>query len=111
MPHSQESILERYAVSLKHGFLPGTVPLQRLEDPYYSPWEKIAGSLPRYIQIERIRHAVESLPILSTTNLRCEQEWRRAYVVLAYLAHAYIWGGERPNEVSHPINQFLDFLY
>lgn len=109
MPHSQESILERYAVSLKHGFLPGTVPLQRLEGPYYSPWEKIAGCLPRYIQTGRVRPAVESLPVLSTTNLHCEQEWRRAYVVLAYLAHAYIWGGERPSEVSHPADQFHHF--
>lgn len=100
MPHSQGSILERYAVSLKNGFLPATAPVQKLEDPYYSPWEKIAGNLPQCIQNGSIRSAVDDLPILSTANLNGEQEWRRAYVVLAYLTHAYIWGGEQPKEVS-----------
>ncbi|RJE20628.1 indoleamine 2,3-dioxygenase [Aspergillus sclerotialis] len=102
MPHSQESILIRYAVSVKHGFLPGSAPLQKLEDPYYEPWEQIASNLPKYIQTESIKQVVDSLPILSTSNLHSEEEWRRAYVVLAYLTHAYIWGGEQPKEKLPP---------
>ena len=43
---------------------------------------------------------VDELPILSTSKLNGEPEWRRAYVVLAYLTHAYVWGGEKPKEVS-----------
>ena len=103
MPHSQESILTRYGVSVKHGFLPGSAPLKKLEDSYYEPWEKIAGDLPNYIQTGSIRQAVESLPILSTSSLHSEQEWQRAYVVLAFLTHAYIWGAKQPKDVSyHP---------
>lgn len=100
MPHSQESILTRYAVSVKHGFLPDSAPLQKLEDPYYEPWEQIAGILSNCIRAGIIRQLVDNMPILSTSNLHSEEEWRRAYVVLAYLAHAYIWGGEQPKEVS-----------
>lgn len=102
MPHSQESILSRYAVSLKNGFLPEAPPAQKLEDSYYAPWEELAVNLAGLIQTGDIRRAVNSLPVLSASKLEDESEYRRAYVVLAYLTHAYIWGGEKPEDVSYP---------
>lgn len=49
---------------------------------------------------KRIRGVVDRLPVLSTDFLYTEAEWRRAYLVLAFMSHAYIWGGDIPSEVS-----------
>lgn len=95
-----EILLEEYRISPENGFLPGALPLQRLQDSYYESWEGIAHDLPVYIKTGSIRQAIDSLPILSTSKLEGEAEWRRAYVVLAYLSHAYVWGGEKPKDVS-----------
>lgn len=42
---------------------------------------------------------VDNLPVLSLSRLNNEAERRRAYVVLAYITHAYVWGGEKPMDV------------
>lgn len=102
-----ETLLDEYRISSECGFLPDTLPSQRLQDPYYEPWEKIARDLPLYIKTGSVRQMVDELPILSTSNLNGEMEWRRAYVVLAYLTHAYVWGGEKPKEVSSFPSLFL----
>ncbi|PWY87758.1 indoleamine 2,3-dioxygenase [Aspergillus heteromorphus CBS 117.55] len=94
--------LVEYSVSVQNGFVPDAPPLRRLGNPYYSPWEEVAQDLPTHIKAGDIRQAVEDLPILSTDTLRGEPEWRRAYVVLAYLTHAYIWGGDKPREILPP---------
>ncbi|THC90719.1 hypothetical protein EYZ11_009830 [Aspergillus tanneri] len=102
MLHSPNVTLDKYSVSLRTGFLPSVPPLQKLENAYYWPWEDIVWDLPSHIQCRTIRQAVEELPILSTSKLHEEPEWRRAYLLLAYLMHAYIWGGERPKDVLPP---------
>ncbi|KKK19215.1 hypothetical protein P175DRAFT_0497325 [Aspergillus ochraceoroseus IBT 24754] len=94
--------LDQYEVSRQNGFLPDAPPLQSLEDPYYSPWEDIIRNLPMRISTRTIRQAVDSLPLLSTSRLQREPEWRRAYVVLAYLTHAYVWGGDKPKDILPP---------
>lgn len=100
MLNTPEIVLEDFRVSTINGFLPDIPPLERLSDPYYEPWESIAHVLPVHIREGSIRQAIDCLPILSTSKLNGEAEWRRAYVVLAYLSHAYIWGDEKPSEVS-----------
>lgn len=95
-------ILEDYTVSLRNGFLPDTIPLAHLPEPYYNPWECIAADLPELIRTGRIREEVEGLPVLSTDKLHTEAEWRRAYVLLAFFTHAYIWGGQKPQNVGFP---------
>lgn len=96
---SHRALLQRYDVSPQNGFLPDDIPLQRLNDTYYLPWESVIEDLPNLVATRKIRERVESIPLLETENLTSEQEWRRAYVVLGFLTHAYIWGGERPAEV------------
>jgi indoleamine 2,3-dioxygenase len=110
MPHSHDSILARYSVSSKNGFLPESVPMQALQDPYYEPWETLATNLPESIKAKTIRSSIDSLPALSTTRLQDEAEWRRAYTVLGFLAHAYIWGGDKPSEVGLP-SSFTSVVY
>jgi indoleamine 2,3-dioxygenase len=93
---------EDYDVSPTLGFLPTELPLEVLPDTYYTPWETIAKNLQGLILSRRMRGVVERLPVLSTEHLKSEPEWRRAYSILAFISHAYIWSGDRPAEVcSH----------
>ncbi|PGH09475.1 indoleamine 2,3-dioxygenase [Blastomyces parvus] len=91
--------LEDYGLSPVTGFLPEEAPLQRLPDPYYAKWESIVSSLQALLLSHRLRPTIDNMPILSTANLNSEPEWRRAYVLLAFMLHAYVWGGDSPAEI------------
>ena len=93
--------LENYDISPVNGFLPDELPLDVLPDPYYKPWESIVRNLQGLILGRRLRGVVNGMRILSTDYLKSEAEWRRAYSLLAFLSHAYIWGGDGPAEVSN----------
>ncbi|CAI4215019.1 unnamed protein product [Parascedosporium putredinis] len=88
-------ILGDYGISPTSGFLPDVIPLTRLPDPYYHKWEAIVAELQALILSRRIRPVVDRLPVLSTIGLEHDAEWRRAYSILCFMAHAYIWGGAR----------------
>lgn len=94
--------LADYDISPQYGFLPSSIPLDVLPDAYYQPWETIARNLQSLILSKRLRRVVEALPVLDTDLLLTEAEWRRAYSLLGFVAHAYIWGGERPADVVPP---------
>lgn len=109
--------LDEFRVSYETGFLPinttnRKVPLHRLSNPYYSPWEDVISDLPQLIQTGEIRQRVLDLPVLSIDCLGTddEAEWQRAYLVLAFLTHAYIWGGEKAQDVRPPLT-LLDIAY
>ncbi|KAL1967333.1 hypothetical protein VTN77DRAFT_3379 [Rasamsonia byssochlamydoides] len=107
--------LDEYSVSLQNGFLPTEPPLRRLPNPYYNPWEDIMTDLPALIRSGDIRQKIRNLPALSTEKLHEEPEWRRAYLILAFLTHSYIWGGERPEErlppsISCPFLEVASYL-
>ncbi|PHH59845.1 hypothetical protein CDD81_2452 [Ophiocordyceps australis] len=95
-------VLEDYGLSPTLGFLPETLPLTHLPDPYYYKWEAIAANLQAQILTRRLRGVVDALPVLSTVGLEHEAEWRRAYSLLCFIAHAYIWGGDSPAERLPP---------
>lgn len=88
--------LADYGISPEHGFLPDVLPLTRLPDPYYNKWEAIAANLQNLILSKRLRGVIDRLPVLSTVGLEHDAEWRRAYVLLTFFAHGYIWGGDTP---------------
>ena len=94
-------ILEEYGISPRYGFLPMEFPLEVLPDPYYSRWEAISANLQALLLSRRLRGVIQGLPVLSTSRLQHPAEWRRAYMLLAFVTHAYIWGGERPEEVRN----------
>lgn len=76
-----------------------------MPDPYYRPWENLLRNLQPLILSRRLRRLVDDLPVLSTEYLKTSQEWRRAYLILSFLSHAYIWGGDVPCErVPPPIS-------
>lgn len=91
--------LEDYGISPDQGFLPSELPLTELPDTYYAKWEAIVANLQGLLLTKRIRETVNRLPTLSTAYLHSENEWRRAYVVLVYILHGYVWGGNKPEEV------------
>lgn len=91
--------LASYNIS-ENGFLPAEVPLSCLPDEYYEPWEAIIAVLPELLETRQVRRLVDSLPVLDTSHLSSEPEWRRAYSVLAILTQAYVWQGPEPAQVS-----------
>ncbi|KAH8734308.1 Indoleamine 2,3-dioxygenase [Ilyonectria robusta] len=95
--------LKKFSVS-RNAFLPEDSPLKHLPNAYYEPWELIAHNLPSLVKAGEtgIRRAVAQLPILSTDRLQSEPEWRRAYMILAFMTHAYVWGGEKPEQILPP---------
>ncbi|KAL7805409.1 Indoleamine 2,3-dioxygenase [Trichoderma aethiopicum] len=95
-------VLADYGISPTHGFLPGTLPLTRLPDPYYNKWEAIVANLQALILSRRLRGVIDRLPVLSTVGLEHDAEWRRAYSLLCFMAHGYIWGGDAPADRLPP---------
>lgn len=96
---TQDNISCTYDVT-NNGFLPSPAPIARLEDSYYETWEFLAKNLPFLLKSQLLRRCVDGCTVLSTDRLVTEGDWRRAYVILVFLAHGYIWGGETPSEVS-----------
>lgn len=94
--------LSRFSIS-RNAFLPSENPLEFLSDYYYRPWEDIAHNLPALVR-SGIGEAVAQLPLLDTGRLVSEAEWRRAYVILAFMTNAYVWGGEKPKEVCQSLS-------
>jgi hypothetical protein len=92
-------VLGDYGISPEYGFLPAELPLERLPDPYYNKWEAIVANLQGLILSKRLRGVIQRLPVLSTAGLEHDSEWRRAYSMLCFMAHGYIWGGDSPSEV------------
>lgn len=99
--------LADYGISPTTGFLPEETPLQRLPDPYYAKWESIVTNLQALLLSHRLRPTIDNMPILSTAKLKTEPEWRRAYVLMAFMLHGYIWGGDTPAEVRIYIYYFI----
>nr|XP_036574254.1 indoleamine-dioxygenase [Colletotrichum truncatum]KAF6780655.1 indoleamine-dioxygenase [Colletotrichum truncatum] len=93
-----------------HGFLPSDPPCRRLCSPTYQPWEEMISQLPALIKSGKIRNETKELPLLSTKELHHETEWRRAYVIMCFLAHGYIWASNPPAEQVLPSNIAVPLL-
>ncbi|KFA46888.1 hypothetical protein S40293_03639 [Stachybotrys chartarum IBT 40293] len=107
-PHASSKSSSQLALNLKsfaitkNAFLPEHSPCKALSNAYYQAWEAVALSLPALLATGELRTAIRSLPILSVDFLQSEAEWRRAYVILGFMMHGYIWGGDHPEEVLPP---------
>ncbi|KKY31039.1 putative indoleaminedioxygenase [Diaporthe ampelina] len=96
-----EELLASFNVT-SNGFLPSEEPLGFLPNSYYEPWELLIHNIQDLLASGTLRQRVEQVPVLSTDGLRTEPEWRRAYVILTFLTHSYVWGGDKPAEVLPP---------
>lgn len=91
--------LEDYGISEYYGFLPDEAPIEILPDPYYKEWETVVANLQALLLSKRLKRRIDVLPIITASRLRTLPEWRRAYMLLSFMTHAYIWGGDKPQEV------------
>ena len=91
--------LEDFGLSPSTGFLPSEPPLQRLPHPAYDRWERVIDHFQPLLLSKRLRVVIDHLAILPVSHLEVEAEWRRAYSILAFMAHGYIWGGENPADI------------
>lgn len=98
--------LADYDVSVRNGFLPDEVPLDRLSSTYYLEWETVIDKLSILLDARLLRVSIDSMQQLTTTHLKSEAEWRRAYLILSFFTHAYIWEAGGPSSVirSHPMS-------
>lgn len=87
------------------------LPLEALPDSYYNPWEAIVANLQALLLSKRLRGVIRATPVLSTSRLQSPAEWRRAYVLLSFMAHAYIWGGDTPEEVHSMTLECVHIMY
>ena len=78
-------VLADYDISPEFGFLSPSVPLSALRDPYYEDWEYIGRNLQVLQLSRRLRNVVDGLPVLSCDRLKEQNEWRRAYSLLAFI--------------------------
>ncbi|KAI9184405.1 tryptophan 2,3- dioxygenase [Blastocladiella emersonii ATCC 22665] len=88
--------LEDYDISPITGFIPEAPPLTRLPGTTHEPWERIVDRLQGLLLMDRLRAEVDALPVLPTAEFGDDvRAWRRAALVLALLASAYVWGRHR----------------
>ncbi|TGO77288.1 hypothetical protein BELL_0114g00040 [Botrytis elliptica] len=92
--------LAEFGVSTENGFLPDVNPLPRLIA--YAEWEDLVDEIPFLLKEGLFRQHADALPILDTSSLKEEDEWRRAYHLLSFMTHSYIWGGKVPSELLPP---------
>ncbi len=93
-------LLKDYGISPQTGFLPAELPLQCLPHPVYERLERIINNFQSLLLSKRLQTIIDKLPVIPCSHLDTEPEWRRAYSILTFMAHGYIWGGEKPCEVS-----------
>jgi indoleamine 2,3-dioxygenase len=84
-----------FEISDERGFLPFQDPLNRLSGPF-DPWEKAARLLPKLLVSDQLRRTVADLPPFPIELVNDDRERERAMVLLSYLGHAYVWGGDQP---------------
>jgi indoleamine 2,3-dioxygenase len=56
--------LEDYGLDPETGFMPSETPLERLEDGYYAPWERIMDKFNGLLLANRLREAINKVPPL-----------------------------------------------
>lgn len=83
--------LNKYKIAPSRGFLPSCDPVVSLPKAF-DPWERIAVSLPVLLREERLRQEVWKLPQeFPIAELKSEGEWWRAFCLLAFVSHSYVW--------------------
>lgn len=93
--------LKQFDVCDETGFVPREEPEKSLPDKF-KPWEEVVAQLPVLLSTNCLRKKAAKLPLVLPEELSylSEREWWRAYVLLCYICHAYIWGEGEKNLVS-----------
>lgn len=109
--------IEDYDVSPSTGFISESLPVERLTDEYFKPWEAAVENLPALILNNQVRHVVDQqIPLLDTDRLATTGQYQRAHVILSFLAHAYVWvyndapSDTLPKQLSIPFIEVSNYL-
>ncbi|KAH7161850.1 indoleamine 2,3-dioxygenase subfamily [Dactylonectria macrodidyma] len=97
--------LDTFGISRTRGFLSSNPPLTAFRQVDYVKWDELVARLPKLVSSHTLYQEIHALPLLNTSKLSSELDYRRAYVVLAFLVHAYVWGGSedgKPIETIPP---------
>ncbi|KAI9295241.1 IDO-domain-containing protein [Neoconidiobolus thromboides FSU 785] len=94
--------LEDYDMNPKTGFLPATPPLKRLSDIYYEPWETLIADMKDLLLCGKYRNRILQLKVLSIDKLINLKEYQRAFSILTFLQHSFIWGKNEPVSQALP---------
>jgi indoleamine 2,3-dioxygenase len=84
-----------FEISHERGFLPLQDPLRRLPK-VFDAWESVALGLPKLLVSDQLHRTIRNLPPFPVEAINHSPERERAMVLLSYLGHAYVWGGDRP---------------
>lgn len=106
--------LEQFNIDKNRGFLPSNNPLIQLPI-YFKPWEDLTFWLNKLLIIDNVKQEVAKLPLLDVDKLKDEYEINRAMLLLSYIGHAYIWGGNKivdtlPEAIALPWYQVAKML-
>ena len=84
--------LNNYKIVASRGFLPYPDPVLSLPKAF-DAWEHIAVCLPELLREGRLRQQVAKLPqeIPVSAELKTEGEYWRAFCLLAFVSHSYVW--------------------
>ena len=66
--------LEDYGLDPETGFIPPEAPLERLEDPYYAPWERLLDKFHGLLLAGRLREAVLRVPAFPFLSLKLSSD-------------------------------------
>ncbi|KAG9322862.1 hypothetical protein KVV02_001196 [Mortierella alpina] len=91
-PQRALPVLQDYDVSPHTGFVPYPQPLSRLPQVYYQPWEEIMDHLNSLLESRQLRARIDSMPQLLISHLDTYPQRQRAYTILCFMAHSYVWG-------------------
>ena len=91
-----DKILEEFQVGRKNGFLGDELPLKRLREENHEEWEKVMDQLSVLLHTEKkiLYQKIENLPDFKVEELierADKREMRRAFLVLSFLSHAYVF--------------------
>lgn len=85
-------MLEIYRISPQTGFALDKPSPKQFKNEALRPWTDISSRIPSLIKGGTFRSTVLSLPVLHSNLLGGIEELRLAFVILSFLASAYIWG-------------------
>ncbi len=77
------------------GFLPTNDPLQQLPTAF-AAWESFSAELPKLLAADAVKDKLEALPPFTTDQLTSLAEHQRAMLILSFIGHAYVLGGNQP---------------
>ncbi|KAL2202616.1 indoleamine 2,3-dioxygenase subfamily [Sarocladium strictum] len=89
--------LDAFDISPTLGFLSNHPPLPSFSNPHFAQLDELVANLSVHINNGTLRQRVDNLPHLDHSHLSSDQEYKRAYLVLGFLIHAYVWGGPKDN--------------